>query len=624
MIEKRKIPTEKTISYTRSLFFRSKEAIRKFVAQSFAYLCCFVAASWWGGAAMGAEASGSLGRAVPDILLRNLDGEAVLPSDFNQARCLVLVFLGLECPIANRYLPRLNEISQAVEFRDCQILGIYAQDGATSEKARQHAKAFDIKFPVLIDAQGKFAQAVGATRMSEAFVVSSSTFRIQYQGRIDDQFGYRTERVKPTREDLRMAIEQVLSSELVQTPFTLVEGCLLSFAKVEEADPLAPTWSEHAAVIIQNKCQRCHHAGAVAPFELSSLEDVYAWKDMIGEVLTSRRMPPWHADPRHGDFANDRSLADQERLTLLAWLRAGLPAGDAEKAPRAKEFAEGWMIEQPDKVFELPEEVSIPADGVLPYKYFEIKNAFPEDVYVSAAEAVPGNRAAVHHIITFYKPPGEDLGKNLGLERNWIVGAAPGDMPLMLPSGVALKIPAGSSIVWQMHYTPTGKPERDRSRLGLRFYRGPVPPQHLVQQAGLYNEEFAIPPGAHHHPVATRSLTIEQDSLLLSLMPHMHLRGKSFRYVAELPSGEVRTLLSVPRYDFNWQSAYDPKEPVLLPKGSKLYCQAAFNNSKDNPANPDPSQTVRWGEQTFEEMMIGYVKYVHAKESVAQPDVASP
>ena len=560
-----------------------------------------------------AAPSGSVGQLAPDVVLASTDGKPTILSDFNRSRAFVIVFLGTECPIANRYIPRLNAMAAEPGNSDCQWIGVYSQRGATLEQVKQHAEEYKISFPVFVDEHGELARALGATRMAEAFVIDA-TYTVRYQGRIDDQIGYRSEKASAGRADLRLAVEQVLERKPVETPFTPVEGCKLALADLPSGIPEKPTWADHVSAIVQTKCQSCHHEGTSAPFVLASLEDVRDWAPMIGEVVKSRRMPPWHADPRHGAFTNDRSLTSQERETMLAWLEQGMPEGDLAKAPPAKKYTAGWMIDEPDVVFELPEEVKIPADGVMPYQYFETPSPFKEDVYISSAEATPGNRAVVHHIIAFYKPPGTQLGGNAGLERNWIVGTAPGDMPLILPPDTALKIPAGSSIVWQMHYTPTGKEERDRSRIGLRFYRGEKPPSKLVRQAAPHNEEFTIPAETHHFETGVKPFEVKQDSYLLSFLPHMHLRGKSFRFEAETPSGERTTLLSVPRFDFNWQSTYMLKEPMLLPKGSKIHCTAAFNNSADNPANPDPSSSVRWGDQTFEEMLIGYVKFIPAHE----------
>jgi hypothetical protein len=369
------------------------------------------------------------------------------------------------------------------------------------------------------------------------------------------------------------------------------------------------TYSNQVSRIIQERCQTCHHPGTAAPFSLRTYDDAVNWSQTIREVIRDKRMPPWHADPHYGKFSNDRRLAKEEQETLIAWLDSGMELGNKKDLPPAKTYAEGWVIGKPDVIFQLPEEQTIPAAGVVEYQYFETPTNFKEDMWLQAAEARPGNRAVVHHIIVFCKDPkSKDRRGGRGGD-NFIVGTAPGDMPLILGPGVARKIPAGSTLVWQMHYTPNGKVEKDRSQVGFIFYKDKQPPKFNAQTRGISEGGFAIPPGAPNHPVESEWV-VPRNTLLLSFMPHMHLRGKDFVYQAEYPNGRKEIILSIPRYDFNWQTSYRVAEPVLLPKGTKLHCFAHFDNSAGNPANPDPKKEVRWGDQTWEEMMIGWVDYV--------------
>jgi mono/diheme cytochrome c family protein len=372
----------------------------------------------------------------------------------------------------------------------------------------------------------------------------------------------------------------------------------------------AVTYAKQVSRILQDKCQTCHHAGTAAPFTIATYDDAVNWGDTFREVLADKRMPPWHADPRYGAFSNDRRLHKDEMDTLLKWLDTGMELGDKNDLPPARAYAEGWTIGKPDVVFELPEEQTIPAKGVVPYLYFTTPTNFKEDVWVQAAEALPGNRSVVHHIIVSYRSPqNKDRQGGRGIGEGMVVGTAPGDMPLILPPGVARKIPAGAELVWQMHYSPGGKEAKDRSKVGLVFYKGKEKPKFNVQTRGVTNDTFAIPPGAPHHQVESEWI-VPRDALLLSFMPHMHLRGKDFEYRAEYPDGRKEILLSIPGYDFNWQTAYRLAEPLRLPKGTKLHCTAHFNNSASNPANPDPKIQVVWGDQTWEEMMIGWVDYI--------------
>ena len=361
----------------------------------------------------------------------------------------------------------------------------------------------------------------------------------------------------------------------------------------------------------------------IGPFSLLTYEDAVKSTAMIKEVVLEKRMPPWHADPRWGHWSNNRLMPQNEIDALVAWIDAGAPVGDAKELPPPVQYSEGWAIDKPDLVFELPQEVTVEASGVVPYRYYSVPTNFKEDVWIQAAEARPGNRAVVHHIIVFFRTAKEKVWR----DRGHVCGTAPGDPPLILPPGVAKRIPAGAELIFQMHYTPTGKVEKDRSQVGLVLYKGKEPPIGFAETKGIMNPRFKIPAGAESHPVES-SFTFREDVTLLWLMPHMHLRGKDFRYLATYPNGKSEVLLSVPRYDFNWQNAYSFAAPLKLPKGTKIDCLAHFDNSDGNPANPDPKKDVVWGDQTWEEMMIGWVGYMpdvlsKAPDKATKPDAAA-
>ena len=411
-------------------------------------------------------------------------------------------------------------------------------------------------------------------------------------------------------------------SARLYTRAAIVMGCLaLLMAGAGPTEPTKKTskgkqpvtYAKQVSRIFQEKCQTCHHPGTAAPFSLTTYDEAVHWADTIREVLVEKRMPPWFADPRYGKFSNDRRLHSDELDTLMAWLDGGKELGDKKDLPAPRHFTDGWVIGKPDVIFEMPEEFKVPAKGVVPYTYFTTPTNFKEDVWVQAAEARPGNRAVVHHLILFYRDPknkGRQASANGGgIGDGLLVGTAPGDMPLILRPGVAKKLPAGAELIWQMHYTPNGKEAKDRSQVGLIFYKGKEPPKWNAQTRGILNTNFAIPPGASAHLVESEWV-VPRDTLLLGLMPHMHLRGKDFEYRAEYPDGRSEIILSVPHYDFSWQTSYGLDEPMLLPKGTKIHCTAHFDNSANNPANPDPKAQVTWGDQTWEEMMIGWVTYV--------------
>jgi mono/diheme cytochrome c family protein len=407
----------------------------------------------------------------------------------------------------------------------------------------------------------------------------------------------------------------IAGAAIVAAMLTFVAGGTRAVSKEAGAKPKASvTYSKEVARILQDNCQTCHHQGTAAPFSLMTREDAVKWADNIREAVADKRMPPWYADPHYGKFANDRRLKPADLEALLSWLDSGMEAGDPKDLPPDRTYADGWVIGKPDVIFTLPEAQTVPASGTVDYQYFITKTDFKEDVWVQAAEARPGNRAVVHHIIVSYRDPKnkERAGGRGGIGDGFLVGTAPGDMPLLLPPGVARKIPAGAELIWQMHYTPNGKEAKDRSEVGIVFYKGKEPPKYISQTIGITNGSFVIPPGESNQKVESE-WTVPRDTLLLSYMPHMHLRGKDFEYKMTYPDGKVETQLSVPHYDFNWQLAYRVEKPLLLPKGTKIHCTAHFDNSKANKANPDSTKEVTWGDQTWEEMMIGWVDFMWAQ-----------
>lgn len=551
-----------------------------------------------------ARKSDAVGRRIPQFVLPDATDKEVGLADYREKNLVAVVFLSCQCPISNQYIPILNEIQKKYGERGLQIVGVNASAGETREKIAAHAAEFKMAFPVLCDARQSVADILGAERTCEVLLLDPQRF-VRYHGRIDDRYQYTTKRDEPQRHDLVLAIESLLAGEPVAVKTNEVAGCLIS--RVRRAGAKGEiTWTKQVSRIVQEKCQDCHHANTAAPFSLVTYEDAVNWGAMMKEVILQRRMPPWHADPRFGDFREERRLSQTEIDKVVAWIDDGTPQGDSADLPPEKKYPDGWRIGEPDVVFELPEEVTVRATGTMPYLYFETPTNFKEDMYIQAAEARPGNRAVVHHIVLFYKAPNDQRGR---IFENWIDGAAPGNIPLELPEGVGRRIPAGSSLVWQMHYTATGKVEKDRSQYAFKFCK--EKPKSEARVASIMNNRFRIPAGDSNYQVESK-LTLQKDALLYSFSPHMHLRGKDFEFRAVFPDGKREVLLSVPQYDFNWQSAYRLKKPKRLPAGTRIECTAHYDNSKGNPANPDAGKEVKWGDQTWEEMMIGYVDYVIA------------
>jgi hypothetical protein len=410
----------------------------------------------------------------------------------------------------------------------------------------------------------------------------------------------------------------------------LTLGLLFGTTVVAAGPVTKVTFTKDVAPIFYNRCVECHRPGEIAPMSLLSFQDARPWVRSIKERVLDRSMPPWLADPQHGSFENDRRLSQKEIDTLVAWVNAGAPKGEDKDLPPTPKFTEGWTIGTPDVVLSMPEEFQVPADGVIPYKYFTIPTNFTEDKWIQALEIRPGNRGVVHHVIATVQDPGVATntqrsrdpqaaasGANIQRGReNFLGGIAPGDTADVFPVGTAKKIKQGSNIVLQMHYTPNGEAAKDRTSVGFVFAKEPV--QKTIVTGNAANARFVIPPGDPHHEV-TSSTTFGENIHLVTLMPHMHVRGKDFVYTAVYPDGRSEVILRVPKYDFNWQLTYKLAKPLALPKGARIDCVAHFDNSTNNKYNPDPAKEVRWGDQTWEEMMIGWFTYTRDAEQLAKP-----
>ncbi len=525
-------------------------------------------------------------------------------------RKVVLAFLGTECPLAEAYAPILAELARDFGKRGVAFFGVDSnqQDGpvAIGRFAERHA----LPFPILKDVGNSLADQVGAERTPEVFVLDVSR-AVVYRGRIDDQYAIGIHRSSTTRHDLVDALDAVLAGRPVATPRTDAVGCKIGrVLKSAESSPV--TYTKDVARILQSHCVTCHRPGEIAPFSLTDYRQAAGWSSMIDEVVDEGRMPPWHASPEHGKFANDARLSAAEKKSIRDWVAAGSPEGNPADLPPPPKFVEGWQIPRPDVVLEMPREIEIPAEGSMPYELVTIDPKITHDVWVKASQVRPGNPAVVHHAVVYVLPPGVEKIDEAG--GDFLAGYAPGMPARVMPEGVAKRIPAGSKIVLQLHYTPRGTKQVDRSRIGLLFADPATVHKELMSGMAL-NLRLQIPPGAPDY-VSLADFRFSRPSLLLSLLPHMHLRGKSMRYVAEYPDGRREVILDVPRYEFDWQNLYVLDQPKPMPEGTILHTEAHFDNSAENPNNPDPRRVVTFGEQTRDEMHVGYLNFALANQDL--------
>lgn len=565
------------------------------------------------------DGEGRIGLKVKDFTLRDHLGATHSLKSLSGKKATVVAFLGAECPLAKQYAPRLAELADEFKADDVRFIGINANRQDSATEIASSVRTTGVNFPVLKDVGNEVADQFQAVRTPEVFLLDANGV-VRYWGRVDDQYGFMKgvayQKSEPGRRDLAVAIREVLDGKDVSVAVTSAPGCLIG--RIRETDTAGEvTYSNEIARIFQNHCVECHRSGEIAPFAMTTYEEVLGWGDMIKEVVREQRMPPWHADKQYGHFSNDVSLTDDEKNQIYAWVDAGCPEGDKADLPTPREYTTGWQMQQPDMVLAMGEKsYEVPATGYVDYEYFTVDPGFTEDMWVQEAEARPGNREVVHHIIVFVKPP-NDRSQGFGALSGFLVATAPGAKPMIAPEGMAKFIPKGSKLVFQMHYTPNGKATKDLSSVGLKFVEASQV-KHRLETKSAANPFFSIPPHESDHVVEAYK-KFRRDALLVSLYPHMHLRGKAFRYSAIYPDGKEEVLLDVPRYDFNWQNTYVLDEPKFLPKGTRLYARAVFDNSEENLANPDPTREVTFGEQTYDEMMIGFFDAVELDKSSELP-----
>jgi len=535
---------------------------------------------------------------------------------------VVVAFLGVECPLAKLAVGRLGVLAREFAPRGVRFVGVDPNEHDSPDEIRRFAHDHGLAFSLVRDDEFRAVDYCGATRTPEVAVVDRAG-RIRYRGRIDDQHGLGTRRDAPSSHDLRNALAALLDGREPPAATTPAVGCAITRRRPTAAEPRI-TYAEHVAPLITAKCAGCHRPGEVGPLSLLTYDDVRGHSAMIDEVVAADRMPPWPAARGVGRFKNAPSLNDQEKALLRDWIAADCPPGDPTKFPATLlETTDGddWRIGRPDAVVALPREFTVPAGGVVEYQYFEVDPQFGGERWIAAVEVRPTNRAVVHHCNIFLKLPGSSVAAEQGsLGSVCLAAMAAGNEATTFPPGMAKRLPAGWRLLFVVHYTPIGTPQVDRLQLGLKF-ADPTAVEREVATRLIVDEQLHIPPHAAAHRVE-HAAKIERELLLLAMFPHLHLRGKSFRYELEHSDGSRELLLDVPRWDFAWQPRYELAEPKRLPAGSVLHCTAVYDNSAANPANPDPTKTVLTGPLSTDEMFNGY--YDVAPAEINRPTSSPP
>lgn len=519
-----------------------------------------------------------------------------------KGKVVVLFFTGTGCPIARKSMGKLIDLqdkyqSQGVDF---WIINSYADE--SRKDINKEINKLGLKYMTYLrDTKQMVAFAYGVNRTAEIIAIDTFTWETFYEGAIDNQLSEGAEKPRASEDYLEDALTQFLAGETISKPRTRSVGCIISYAKVE-GDSGAPDYATQIAPILRENCVKCHRSGGIGPWSMSSYKRVSQYSDMIEEVLLTRRMPPWDPNPDYGTFHNESSLTREETQTLLSWIQAGSPASEGndplrEPLPPLDE----WRLGKPDVILKLPEVQTIAATGVEPYRHIVVENPFDQDVWIRAADIKPGNNSVVHHVILYAKWP--ESPTNSGKLGMFFYGWAPGTSPLIYPEGVAKHLPPNAKLTIEMHYTTNGEEQTDQTEIALYLADGPTERSGITLAA--IENDLDIPPGnedARH--VATHYF--DKAATIYGLFPHMHFRGSWMRYELLQPDGKRETLLHVPRYDFQWQLSYYLEKPRHVPAGSWLMVTGSFDNSAANPANPDPTKRVFWGEQSWDEMFIGF------------------
>lgn len=534
-------------------------------------------------------------------------------------RHVVLVFMTDECPLSRQYVPELNRIAAGAPEDKVAFYGVISDRSTTRAKAKAFCDEFNIEFDVVFDASGEIAAALEPTRVPEAFVLSPQR-EVLYRGRINDLYAdVNKKRTAARQHDLRDAIAAVVAGNKPEVAQTTAVGCLF-----ENSEPSEVTYTRDIAPILYAECAECHRPGEVAPFSLLTYDDAKKRAEWLAEVADKRLMPPWKAEPNHGRFLGERRLTDAQIELFDAWAAAGAPEGDAADLPPLPEFASGWRLGEPDLVLTAPTTVTVPADGEDVFQHWIIPIDIPEDKMMVGYEFHPGNPAVVHHAVLLMDTMGAGRAKDketpepgyttfgsIGIPVGGVLGVwTPGMTPRFLPEETGFEIPAGADLVMQLHLHPSGKQEDDQSSVGIYF--ADKPPKKKIARAPLVTGTIVIdiPPGEDRYKI-TSSIDIPTDITLVSLLPHMHLIGREMKLTATLPDGSVEPLMWIRDWNFYWQDNYVYRDPVKLPKGTRLDIVSYYDNSAENPFNPSaPPQRVLFGNGSTDEMCFGLFQVI--------------
>ena len=523
---------------------------------------------------------------------------------YKDAPAIVLMVQSNACPIVRNLVTDYAAIQEQFAGAGVVFGMINASLQDSHAAIREEAEAFGIEMPILKDETQLIGEALELDRSAEVLVITPGDWKIVYRGAMSDRVGYETQKQTASEHYLRDALSAVLAGEPVANPQRPAVGCLVNFPEREQRAAHADiSYSETIAPLLVERCTACHRPGGIGSWAMTSYEMVRGFAPMIREVVRTRRMPPWEVATDLPEIHAGRALTVEEKRTLVHWIEAGAPRGEGpDPLADVQALPEEWPLGEPDLVVRSPA-FTVPATGVVDYQFPAIPNPLQDDVWVRAVSIRPGDGKVVHHVLigTSEKPVPEERELEAVFE-NYLMAYAPGAESYEYPEGTGVFVKQGGMINLQMHYTTYGRETTDETEIALYFHD--EPPRYNLRQQVVMGFDVAIPPHAASHE-ERGYFEFEREAEIYSLFPHAHYRGKSSRYDLHYPDGRVEPLLHVPRYDFNWQHTYTLAEPVTVPAGTRIVHRTVYDNSKRNPANPDPEKTVRWGLQSWEEMLYG-------------------
>ncbi|HKQ26007.1 MAG TPA: redoxin family protein [Burkholderiales bacterium] len=530
----------------------------------------------------------------------------------SDAKAVVIMVHGNGCPIVRNTVPDLKEIRDRYRSQGVEFLLINPNLQDDRDAVAREAAEFGIDFPILVDETQLIGESLGIMRTADVFVIDTRNWKLVYRGPVDDRLAYGAQRPAAQKHYLTDALDATLEGKPLAIAQAEAMGCIVNFPERDRRDEHARiSYSGRIAPLLADRCASCHRDGGVAPWAMNGYNKVRGFAPMIREVIRTKRMPPWHADPHYGSFVGDRSIGNDDAKTLVHWIEAGAPRGKGPDPLAALDTKwSEWTLGKPDLVVEVPAH-EVPATGVVSYQYPVARNPLGRDVWIRAIEILPGNRSVVHHVLAGIDDPGNGERRQMRGQIGELGGYAPGKNAVPYPADTGVFLRKEANFRFQMHYTPIGKTITDVTRVGYYFYD--KPPKHALELAVIFDTSLEIPANAKSHSQSLEQV-FDRDVMLYSLLPHAHLRGRAARFTAHYPDGSTEILLSVPKYDFNWQPLYVLNPSKLVPAGTRVVLDMTWDNSAQNPANPDPTKVVRWGDQTWEEMNVGWFRFREADD----------